>query len=532
MHVSGFANTSPRPSLSERLIGGPVGLRRMLERRGPTFIKIGQFLALRPDIISQEYSDELLRLLDDVEPFPWREARAIIEEDLGDPAELFRYINPRPIAAGSMAQIHLAHLKDGTTVAIKVRRPGIEERVRSDLRHARSLARLLRIARIGTIASPQEVVTELEHWLTSELDFGKELSNMQRLERLTRESRTQLVPQAFSGLCSDRVITAEYVQGIPLTEVLHAIEKGGEKEVQRRGWKISLDDLAQNLVVATLIQIFRYQFFHADVHPGNLMSLPGDAIGYVDFGICEEIDERFREQQVRYLSTVYSGNVEEMFQAALDVLVPGDRADVSNFRKDFMDVSNQWIGRARDTDVAAEDTRSPTAHWLIGVMRDARKNDYQFPARLLAMYRTLLTAETVAHRLSHHVNLRSVGRGFFESLQIDDAIEKLRPETVKALLPGMLEFVRDSPGQINELLSDLVAGRVNLQMEFSDYAGTRRAKDRRVRLLTCAITSVGLAFLLGIPQLPVIWGISVRLLILVLLILLALFSVIQWRRLK
>jgi ubiquinone biosynthesis protein len=235
---------------------------------------------------------------------------------------------------------------------------------------------------------------------------------------------------------------------------------------------------------------------------------------------------------VRYLSTVYRGDVDEMFQAVLDVLIPGDRADVNNFRKDFMDVSNEWIGRARDNEVAAEDTRSPTAHWLIGVMRVARKNDFQFPARLLAMYRTLLTAETVAHRLSYRVNLRSVGRGFFESLQIDDAIDKLRPETVKAMMPGVLEFVRDSPAQINELLSDLVEGRVNLQMEFTDAAATRRAKDRRVRLMTCAIASVGLAFLLGTPQLPVLWGIPVRLLILILLILLSLFSVIQWRRLK
>src|ERR1051325_9766917 len=170
--MSSIASASEHRTLTERLVGGPVGLRRLLERLGPTFIKIGQFLALRPDLITKEYSDELLKLLDDVEPFPWEEARAIIEQDLGDPATLFRSINPRATAAGSVAQIHIAELPEGKRVAVKVLRPGITERVRVDLRRARVLARLLRLAHVDLIASPNEVVKELESWLFRELDLG------------------------------------------------------------------------------------------------------------------------------------------------------------------------------------------------------------------------------------------------------------------------------------------------------------------------------------------------------------------------
>ena len=155
-----------------RGIGGPVGFRRFLERRGPTFVKIGQFLALRPDLIPREFSEELMRLFKRVPAFPWPEARRIIREDLdGEPAELFGYFDPKPFAAGSLAQIYFARLDDGAEVAVKILRPGARARIARDLRHARRLARLLTMSGSSFILSPQEVLEEIAGWLTQELDL-------------------------------------------------------------------------------------------------------------------------------------------------------------------------------------------------------------------------------------------------------------------------------------------------------------------------------------------------------------------------
>ena len=283
--MSATAIVAAKPTLTERLIGGPEGLRRLLERLGPTFIKLGQFLALRPDLIPREYTDELLRLLDDVEPFAWTDAVTIIEQDLGDPTKLFRSINPRPIAAGSIAQVHLAELFDGTRVAIKILRPGIADRVRVDLRRARVIARLLRLAKVDLISSPRELVAELESWLLREIDLRNELNHITRLRRLTRKSTTEVIPKAYPEFSSSRVLTTEYIQGIPLIEILRALSSG-EREISRRGWDIDTEALAKNLLEATLRQMFRYRFFHADVHPGNLFALPNNTIGYVYFGLC------------------------------------------------------------------------------------------------------------------------------------------------------------------------------------------------------------------------------------------------------
>ena len=210
--------TSERPtgdrSLSGRLVGGPVGFRTLLERMGPTYIKVGQFLALRPDLVPQAYCDELMHLLDRVPSFPWEVAREILHEDLGrDPLETFASIDPEPAAAGSLAQVHKGALKDGTVVAIKIQRPGIRDRVLHDLAQARRLARVLHYARVTFIASPQELVDELRQWMFEELDIERELANVSRLRELAKHSRIEFLPRPYAHLSSKRILLPAMLTG-------------------------------------------------------------------------------------------------------------------------------------------------------------------------------------------------------------------------------------------------------------------------------------------------------------------------------
>ncbi len=521
-------------TLAGRLVKGPVGFREMLQRLGPTFIKIGQFLALRPDLVPQEYCDELMHLLDQVPPFQWAQARAILREELGqEPEEIFAYINPRPIAAGSLAQAHFARLKNGEPVAVKIQRPDIRARVDRDLRRARLIAQLLQVSNVGLFASPREIVQEVSSWMMEELDFKRELANMSRLYRLTAGSPYEVVPKPYPDLSSSRVLTAEYLRGVPVSEILVSINSGLRAETERVDrLGIDWDYFAANLVRATLRQMFDYQFFHADLHPGNLLVLPGEGIGYVDFGLCDSLDETVRKEQLRYMAAIYNNDIEQMFRTMTDLLIPSDATDVEAFRKDFMAETRTMFVRRQESEQGEGAERSPVAQWLIGIMRAARQHGYSIPTRILSMYRALLTAETVATRLSTRVNLRSVGREFFEELAVNDALRSLDPNSWRPVLLSVLSLWRDAPGQVQQLLSEMSEGSFTLRVNVTEAPKVNRARNRRARLLATTILSVGVALLLVRPQPPTPLGISLTWLLAAALALLYLLTYIQWRRLR
>ncbi len=518
-------------SLVRRAVGGPVGFRRLLERLGPTFIKFGQFLALRPDIIPQEYADELMSLLDRVEPFPWADARSILQQELGDLTQFFSSIDPEPLAAGSLAQVHAATTMDGSRVAIKILRPEIRERVLKDLRRVRLLARLLAWSHVEFVASTSEVVEELRTWLMQELDLTRELDNLRRLGELTKLSPTERVPRAYPRLSTARVLTTELLHGIPISEVL-AYAREDPSRLQLLN--LDADQLAANILQSTLRQIFEYRFFHADVHPGNLIALPGNVIGYVDFGLCASLDENVRAKQAQYLESVYNLDTERMFHALMELLVATPDADPEGLRRDFSAESSLWLGQAQDAGRGAgsSERRSPISHWLIGVLRAVSRNRFRVPTSLLAIYRTLLTSETIAYRLGSPVSLRQLGRSFFVSLQIRDAVGTLQAGNLKSVAISVLTLLRDAPGQLDQIASELSEGTFVVQTNVRMHPSLARTRDQRVRLVVTAIACVGIAFLLGEPTLAPsaspVFGRTLGLLLAFLYV----YIFIQWRRLR
>lgn len=533
------AAKKPRQTFAERFVKGPVGFRRRLERLGPTFIKIGQFLALRPDLIPQEYCDELMHLMDRVPPFPWPEASAILQEELGGrPNEIFAYINPRPVAAGSLAQTHAARLADGTEVAVKIQRPDIRAKILRDIGRARRLARVLEVSGTSLIVSPREVVEEFSEWLIQEIDFKHELRNLARLHSLTAGSRFEKIPRPFPTYCTSRVLTAEYLRGVPVIELLltsRSARPRGDERIDALG--VDRNQLAANLIRSTLTQIFRYQFFHADLHPGNLIALPGGVMGFVDFGLCDELDETVRERQIHYVSAFYSGDTNRMFNAVADILIPGEETDMDAFRADFLAETGTLFGRVRAEQPSYDDPlnergHSPIAQGLIGMLRAARRHGLQVPTRVLSMYKALLTAETVAYQLGTNVDLRSVGQEFFSELWREEVMRGIEPDNLEATFLSMVSLLRDSPSQLQQLLTELVEGRFELKVNVAEGAKVRRIRNRRVRLLVTSVLSVCVALLLSVPEMPTVFGTSARWLLWAALLLLYVSIFIQWRRLR
>ena len=525
-------NVAEHDSFVGRRFGGPGGFRQKLERLGPIFIKLGQFLALRPDLLPQEYCDELMGLFDRVPPFSPQEAFAILKEDLGrEPTELFAHLNPRPIAAGSLAQTHVARTMDGIEVAVKIQRPNIRPTVLRDLRRARSIARLLKLSGTSLIVSPDEVVEELTVWMMQEIDFEHELNNLTRLYDLSRSSPFVKIPEPFPHLSGPRVVTCEYLAGIPLSELLSEQRDGSMENPP----EINLDRLAENLISASLNQIFRYQFFHADLHPGNLFALPGDSIGFVDFGLCSELDEGVRAGQMRYLSAAYSGDVNRMFKAISEVLIPSEETDMEAFRSEFTAETTSALSKIRLSERDTSRTnrnQSTVAHCMVAVMRAARRNKLMVPTGVLALYRTLLTSETVAHRLGSKADLRTVGSRFFSELKFEETLRAIDSESLEPTIYSLLSLLQESPGQVQQILSELADGRFELKVNISETSKIRRDRDRRIRFLGATILTVGIALLLWMPNLPVIFGVSLAWPLAILLILLYAWILLQWRRLR
>jgi len=520
--------------VARRAAPRPQRLRDLLVRLGPLFVKIGQFLALRPDILPQEYCDELLQLVDQSPAETWETVHAILTRELGaPPEEIFRTIRHRPLAAGSIAQVHLARLRNGRTVAVKVQRPDLEQRVDRDLRRVRWLMRAVDWSGVSPFASPDEVVAELERWLRQELDFTRELRNQQRMYDATTRDDIVRVPRPYAHLSTARVLTGEYLPGLPLSKVMRHVREGSQGLLDR--YQLDTGILAERLIETALDQIFRIRFFHADMHPGNLIAMRDNVIGLVDFGLTDVLDPTVERRQADFLSAIYNNDVNGMYRSVVQILVEGPHANLESFRRDFFNETNRFVAERSDRGWSGRlpgEDRSQIADYMVAVVRVARVHDMRLPASVLSMYRTLLASESVAHQLRSDADLGTVGRGFFRGLQIEKTLSDFDPNSVIEWLMQINDLVRSGPRNVQQVLSDLAEGRFVLPVRSHESEQSRRASSQRARMISLAVVSVALAMLLsgrgdasvaGVPLAPFLWAALV-------LDLAAMFLI--WRRLE
>ncbi|UAL12449.1 ABC1 kinase family protein [Caulobacter segnis] len=465
-----------------------------LARLGPPFVKVGQYLAMRPDLLPQAYCDELLRLVDHAPEVPWETIRGILEAELGAPPEtVFASIRKRPLAAGSIAQVHLARTHEGRLVAVKVQRPDLQRQIDRTLRLSRLLARGLMVTDLGRALSPLDVIDEIERWLRQELDFGIELENQQAL-RGGATPEWLRIPEPLPSLCTRRVLTADYLQGVPFSELIAQRRAGDETTIERRGF--DRERLAENLIATVFHQVFDGGRFHADPHPGNLIALPDDRIGLVDCGLTDTLTPALRAAQAQYLAALYAHDVEAMHRALVSVLDFSAGGDPAAFRRDFIAETNDFLARGLDAPEA-----NPTSGYMIVLMQLARRHRVRLPKALLSMYRALLTVEAVARQLGAKADLATVGRRFFAGAPVQQLLSGLEPDAVIAWLLRLADTARAAPGQLQELLADLAEGRFVLSTQSRQSTEDRRLANRRTRLVTLAVLSLGPATLLaGAPS--------------------------------
>jgi ubiquinone biosynthesis protein len=337
-------------TLRVRPLSGPIRFRVALEDCGGSFIKFGQMLALQPDILSFECCDVLFELLDRIEPFQYEEVERIFEAELGQPPhELFDTFAREPLATASVGQVHVA-TRDGRKYAVKVQRPGVEEQFLGDVRLMQSLAGVVRLFRIHSFYWLLGPIDEFVAWTQEELDYRREAEYTERLRRNAEGRLYERVPAVLWAYTTKRILVCEYLEGTTVLAFLRARDSGDEVTMQRlRHSGCNLHVVCRNIIDNFLGAVFRHGMFHADLHPANLLILPGNAVGYVDFGITGAISGYSRRNLIALTLAYTRGDFDGMADAFFGVCAMADDADPVAFRRALRACGDGWYRREGPT---------------------------------------------------------------------------------------------------------------------------------------------------------------------------------------
>ncbi|HEX5340651.1 MAG TPA: ubiquinone biosynthesis regulatory protein kinase UbiB [Gammaproteobacteria bacterium] len=439
---------SPFHWLRSRELSRGERIRRALEDLGPIFVKFGQMLSTRRDLLPLDIADELAKLQDQVPPFPGVQARVMVERALGAPvAELFDAFDETPLASASIAQVHAARLKDQREVVIKVLRPNVERTIRADLDVLHLLAELAqRYWRDGRRLRPREVVDEYEKTVLDELDLMREAANAAQLKRNFEGSALLYVPDVHWPLTRRNVMVMERIRGVPVSDIATLTARGTD---MRR--------LAESGVEIFFTQVFKHNFFHADMHPGNIFVDVSDPkqprYVAVDFGIVGSLspeDQHYlAENFLAFFKRDYHRVAELHVQSGW---VPaGTRVD--QFEAAIRTVCEPIFNRPLK-DISF-------GQLLVRLFQTARRFEMEVQPQLVLLQKTLLNIEGLGRELYPDLDLWQTAKPFLEhwtreQLGFGATLKKLREG-----LPIIRELLIETPGRLNTLLQQLAAGRLH-----------------------------------------------------------------------
>jgi len=427
-------------------------LRRALEHLGLTYVKLGQFLALRFDLLPADVCRELESLFENVRAEPFERIRSVVESELGAPiAVLFAAFGDSPLASASIAQVHEAVLADGTRVAVKVQRPGIARLFAADMRILRRAAAIADSLRLFRAVSLVEAVDQFWIYTSQELDFVGEGRAADRL-RANRTSR-EVIPRVYWEFTTPRLLTLEFVDGVSIGALIGAYVSGGLPAVRERLPRIALEQVLHNLAFASLHQLFVTGFFHGDPHPGNILVLDDNRVAFVDFGIYGELTARDRELLRSFLEYLALGDFERSFHSYSRLFDTTERTDFAAFKRETMRLMQSWFRLSRDP-------RNPAEHRLAARFSDemsllVRKNYLRMSMETLLFWRVLVILDATALRFSAHFDLLRELRSFFQQERIADLARALSPASTAERAALLAGFTTEAPGQASRLISTL-----------------------------------------------------------------------------
>ena len=453
----------------------PAKLRGVLEALGPTFVKVGQILSMRSEILPKDYCDELAKLRADVDPMPFSEVREAVEAEYGRPlSAVFSYFDPVPLGSASVAQVHRATLITGEEVAVKVQRPGVQTTMANDIDILRKLARRFKFLwRDDSVMDLEKMVEEFWDSFVEETNFLAEAANLREFKALNANCAFVDCPKPYLDLCTEHILVMDYVEGISLEH---------PDQLQKAGY--DLEEIGVKLVDNYAKQVLDDGFFHADPHPGNII-VSDRVIVYIDLGMVGRLSARNRSCMNAIIMAVGENDTHAVVRGLLRLSVSDPRnveqaqltEDVDSIVSDFGRVSLQ------DLDLGQ------MAFSLIAM---ARKDNVELPAVITMMARGLVTLEGVLDKLTPDANMIEIIRAHMLSADGPWGMAKkelgdLATESRRAL-HGTLEF----GGELGEIARQLTRGQLKVNVGLAEPNETLEPVSRMVEHLTMGVVIAGL----------------------------------------
>ncbi len=460
-------------------------IRLALEELGPSFVKFGQLLSTRRDLFSGQIANELARLQDRVPPFPGEQARAIVEGVYGKPvSEVFKHFDETPLASASIAQVHVATLHDGTEVIVKVVRPNIHKVIERDIALLYTIAELAeRYWDQAKRLRPVDIVAEYEKTIFDELDLMREAASASQLRRNFADSQQLYVPEIHWPYCHRDVMVMERISGIPVSDIERLRKEG-----------VDLKKLSEKGVQIFFTQVFSHNFFHADMHPGNIFVSPEGQYIAVDFGIMGalSLDDQ------RYLAENFFAFFQRDYRRVAELHVESGwvpaETRVSEFEAAIRTVCEPIFERPLK-DISF-------GRLLVNLFQTARRFDMEVQPQLVLLQKTLLNVEGLGRTLYPELDLWSTAKPFFETWMNDQLGLGRAKQELKSQVPRWGETLPQLPGLIHDVLKQSRDGLLTNKQQNQQLEALRRemeeANQRRSLLLPAAAMIIAAAVIFGL----------------------------------
>ena len=427
----------------------PINLRMALEELGPTFIKIGQILSTRPDLLPEEYINELIKLQDSAPEESFENIKSVFEESINKKIyDCFLYFSKKPTASASIAQVHEAILNDGRAVIVKIQRPNIYNTMKTDIDIIKKIIKLSKGRIDIDIVDPLAVIEELESTTEKELDFIDESKSIVKFRENNENISPIYAPDVISSLCSEKVLTLEYINGFKINDM---------KMIEKKGY--SNKDIAKKLALSYCKQIFDDGFFHGDPHPGNLLISNG-RICFIDFGITGELDEGLKNWLNKAMIAVATGDKSKIVDFILAIGIKRGKVNKGNLYGDVSYLFTTYLNTSlKNIKIAV----------LLEEMFSIVKNtNIQFPKELAILFRGLVILEGVIAEVDPQLDIISVITSFVKGKNKMLLIKDINEEE---LVLSAYSFFRDAsriPSKAVEALSSISDGRAKINFNITD----------------------------------------------------------------
>jgi len=460
-----------RPVAAWTVYPSPQRIRRVLEELGPSFIKLGQLMSTRADIFPPPYIDELTKLQDRVPPIGFEKIKEVIERELKSPlSELFKSIETEALAAASVAQVHMAELEDGERVVVKVIRPGIDKKIREDIRLMYYFAEKIENSfEIGQIIGFVDLVKEFERSIFRELDMYVEAGNIERFARNFEDSQELYIPKVNWERTARSVLVMEHIDGIKMDQV---------DEIRDHG--IDPKEIALIGLRSFSRQLMEFGLFHADPHPGNTIVMYDGRVSLVDFGITGYLDEETMLQ----LANIFLGYAEHDYDMIMEALedagvISEAAINFSHFRSDLKDISEPFYGRTLQT-ISVRDVYEQIMQLLV-------KYRIRLPRNLMLLLKTFIQTEALGKILGSDASLLEITRPYAKELlqRGYDAQKLLR--NLSREVRSTHGYLRVVPKLVHDLLRGLTSGKRPFEIRHRGFQEIPVRIERGINRLTVGL---------------------------------------------